>query len=91
MQKKLEKLNKATALVQIGIDTAKAISALVAQSSANPLNSVTGGVAGIAQYASGIVQILTNVAKAKATAPTNATIGFIRRWSKKFYSKLVTR
>ena len=65
-QKKLEKLNKASALVQIGIDTAKAISALVAQSSANPLNSVTGGVAGIAQYASGIVQILTNVAKAKS-------------------------
>lgn len=65
-QKKLEKFQKATALVQIAIDTAKAISSLVAMSSANPLNAVTGGTAGIAQYASGIVQILTNVAKAKA-------------------------
>ena len=65
-QKKLEKLNKASALVQIGIDTAKAISALVANASANPLNAVTFGSAGLAQYATGIVQILTNVAKAKA-------------------------
>lgn len=64
-QKKLEKLNKAAALVQIGIDTARAISALVAASSSNPLNGVTGGIAGIAQYAAGITQILTNVAKAK--------------------------
>ena len=65
-QKKLEKFQKATALVQIAIDTAKAISSLVAMSQANPLNAVTGGGAGLAQYASGIVQILTNVAKAKA-------------------------
>lgn len=65
-QKKLEKLNKAMALVQIGIDTAKAISALVASSQANPLNAVTFGSAGLAQYASGIVQIITNIAKAKA-------------------------
>jgi len=65
-QKKLEKFNKASALVQIGIDTAKAISSLVAMSQANPANAVTGGGAGIAQFASGIVQIITNVAKAKA-------------------------
>ena len=65
-QKKLEKFQKATALVQIATDTAKAISSLVANSQANALNAVTGGGAGIAQYASGIVQILTNVAKAKA-------------------------
>jgi hypothetical protein len=65
-QKKLEQFNKAQALIQIGIDTAKAISALVAASSSNPLNSVTAGAAGIAQYASGIVQIITNIAKAKA-------------------------
>lgn len=65
-QKKLEKFQKASALVQIAIDTAKAISSLVAMSSANPLNAPTAGAAGIAQYASGIVQILTNVAKAKA-------------------------
>ena len=65
-QKKLEKFNKASALVQIGIDTARAISALVAMSQANPANAVTAGGAGIAQFASGIVQIITNVAKAKA-------------------------
>jgi hypothetical protein len=65
-QKKLEKFNKAQALVQIGIDTAKAISSLVAMSQSNPLNAVTGGTAGIAQYASGILQIITNVAKAKS-------------------------
>ena len=64
-QKKLEKMNKASALIQIGIDTAKAISALVAASNTNPLNGVTAGAAGIAQFASGIIQIATNVAKAK--------------------------
>lgn len=64
-QKKLEKMNKATALIQIGIDTAKAISALVAAANTNPLNGVTAGAAGIAQFASGIIQIATNVAKAK--------------------------
>jgi len=64
-QKKLEKFNKASALIQIGIDTAKAISALVAASNTNPLNAVTAGGAGIAQFASGIIQIATNVAKAK--------------------------
>lgn len=65
-QQKLEKFNKAQALIQIGIDTAKAISSLVAQSQANPYNAVTAGAAGIAQYAAGIVQIVTNIAKAKA-------------------------
>ena len=64
-QKKLEKFNKAMALVQIGIDTGKAISSLVAASQANPANAVTAGAAGIAQYASGIIQIATNIAKAK--------------------------
>jgi hypothetical protein len=76
-QKKLEQFNKASALVQIGIDTAKAISSLVAMSQANPLNAVTAGGAGIAQYASGIVQIITNVAKAKAllSNPTGSPSG----------------
>jgi len=64
-QKKLEKFNKANALIQIGIDTAKAISSLVAASQSNPFNGVTAGAAGIAQFASGIIQIATNVAKAK--------------------------
>lgn len=64
-QKKLEKINKASALVQIGIDTAKAISSLVAASNANPYNSVSAGLAGAAQFASGILQITTNMVKAK--------------------------
>ena len=64
-QKKLEKFNKGMALVQIGIDTGKAISSLVAASQSNPLNAVTAGGAGIAQFATGLVQIATNIAKAK--------------------------
>ena len=64
-QKKLEKFNKAMALVQIGIDTGKAISSLVAASQANPANAVTAGTAGVAQFAAGIIQIATNIAKAK--------------------------
>jgi hypothetical protein len=64
-QKKLEKFNKASALIQIGIDSAKAISSLVAASQANPLNAPTAGAAGIAQFATGIIQIATNIAKAK--------------------------
>jgi hypothetical protein len=64
-QKKLEKFNKASALIQIGIDTAKAISSLVAAANTNPANAVTAGGAGIAQFAAGIIQIATNVAKAK--------------------------
>jgi hypothetical protein len=62
---KNEKIQKANALVQIGIDTAKAISALVAQSQGNPMNLVTGGLAGFAQLATGLASIAGNVAKAK--------------------------
>jgi hypothetical protein len=64
-QKKLEKFNKAMALVQIGIDTGLAISALTAASQKNPANAVTSGAAGVAQFAAGIIQIATNIAKAK--------------------------
>lgn len=75
--KKLEKFNKAMALVQIGIDTAQAISALTRNSEANPLNAVTGGIAGIAQFASGIARILANIAKAKQllTSPSPSVGG----------------
>ena len=71
-QAKLAKFNKASALIQIGIDTAKAISSLVAAANMNPANSVTGGGAGIAQFAAGVIQIATNIAKAKQllTAPS---------------------
>ena len=34
-------------------------------SAGNPANAVTGGVAGVIQYATGIAQILSNVAQAK--------------------------
>ena len=76
---KAEKVQKAIALAQIAIDTAKAISSLTANSEANPLNSVTGGLAGIAQFASGIARILANVAQAaallKAPSPTAGLSG----------------
>ena len=76
-QKKLENFNKASALIQIGIDTAKAISSLVAASQSNPLNGVSAGAAGIAQFASGILQITTNIAKAKTllTNPSGTVSG----------------
>ena len=60
-----EKKQKAMALVQIATDTALAISSLVAQSQANALNGATFGVAGAVQFATGIISILGNMAKAK--------------------------
>ena len=76
-QKKLEQFQKAQALVQIGIDTAKAISALVAASQQNPANGVSAGLAGAVQFASGLAMILTNVAKAKKllTSPSASVSG----------------
>jgi hypothetical protein len=75
--KKLERFQKAQALVQIGIDTAQAISALVKASQQNVANGVTGGLAGVAQFASGIAMILTNMAKAKQllTSPNSSAGG----------------
>jgi len=72
-QAKLAKFNKASALIQIGIDTAKAISALVAASQSNALNAVTAGGAGVAQFASGVIQIATNIAKAKQLLTSPST------------------
>lgn len=76
-EKKLAQFNKASALIQIGIDTALAISSLVRMSQANVANSVTAGAAGIAQFASGIIQIATNIAKAKnlLTSPSTPVTG----------------
>ena len=59
-------LQKGLALGQVAIDTGTAISALVANSAKNPLNSVSFGSAGALQYATGLIQILTNIAKAKS-------------------------
>jgi len=75
-EEKRNKISKAYALAQIAIDTAQAISALVRNSEANPLNAVTGGIAGIAQFAAGIARIIANVNKAaqllKAPSPAAA-------------------
>ena len=59
-------LQKGLALGQVAIDTATSISSLMAVAEANPLNTLTFGGAGIAQYASGIIRILANVAQAKS-------------------------
>lgn len=59
-------IQKTTALAEIAVNTAKAISSLTANSQANPANSVTFGGAGIAQFAAGILQIGANMASAYA-------------------------
>jgi hypothetical protein len=76
---------KASAIFSIGIDTAEALSALMAHSEKNPLNAVTMGGAGIAQYAIGVARILGNIAKAKQLltqeapqAPQFARGGFVK-------------
>lgn len=58
-------LQKAFALTSIAVDTAEAIAGLTSASEQNPGNAYTFGAAGIAQYASGIVRILANIASAK--------------------------
>jgi hypothetical protein len=60
-----EKVSKAFALGEIAVNTGKAISSLVATAQANPLNAVTFGSAGLAQYAVGLLQIMTNIKAAK--------------------------
>jgi|TARA_R100000081_G_C4820351_1_gene179342 hypothetical protein len=59
------KAYKIFALTEIGIDTARAISSLTANSEANPANAVTFGGAGIAQFLAGMIRIVANVKKAK--------------------------
>lgn len=60
------RINRAFTLAQIAVDTARAISALVAASAANPTNGVTFGAAGAAQLAAGLIQIAANMASAIA-------------------------
>lgn len=57
--------NKAVTLFQIGLDTAAAISALTANSEANPANAVTGGAAAVVQFLTGFARITANIAKAR--------------------------
>ncbi len=65
-------IQKAFALAQLAIDTAKAISSLTAAAAANPTNAVTFGAAGVAQFAAGIIQILANIAQATALLSSKA-------------------
>ena len=59
-------LQKGVALTKLAISTAEAIGGLTAASSSNPLNSVTFGAAGVAQYATGLATILANIAAASS-------------------------
>ena len=60
-----EKAQKAFALAEIGIDTARAISSLTANAEANPANAVTFGGAGVLQFVTGMLRIATNIKSAK--------------------------
>jgi hypothetical protein len=63
---KAVKFNKAMALIQIGIDTATALSkALAVTQSPSPDNVATGGLAGVAKYTGIAAMIFANAAKAK--------------------------
>jgi hypothetical protein len=56
---------KALALIQIAIKEAVSIANIVESSTANPLNSVTFGAAGVAQAAAGLAELAANIAAAK--------------------------
>ena len=74
LAKEAAKVQRNATLIQLAVDTASAISSLVASSTANPLNSVTFGAAGIAQFAAGLIGVTANIASAaallKAPAPS---------------------
>lgn len=57
---------KAFAIAQIAVDTAKAISGLTSASQLNPANATTFGAAGASQFVAGIAQIAANIAQAVA-------------------------
>ena len=74
------KIGKAVALASIAADTAKALSAALANSQApTPDNVATGGLAGIAKYIALATTILTNSKRAydiiKAPAPSTSLSG----------------
>lgn len=65
-QKKLEAFNKKAALIQIGIDTAKALSSALATANAPTVDNVaSGGIAGIAKYITLAATITANALRAK--------------------------
>ena len=59
---KAHKIEKDAALSQLAVDTASAISGLITSSMGNPLNGLTGGAAGIAQFGVGMGLITRNAA-----------------------------
>lgn len=67
-------IQKKAALAKLAVDTAMSISSLVVAANGNPLNLVTGGIAGIAQFAAGMISITANMASAakllRSTPPT---------------------
>jgi len=67
-QEQLAKFAKIGALINIGANTATAISGMIASafSPADPANLATGGLAAYAKIAAGIVTITTNALQAKA-------------------------
>ncbi len=67
---------KIFAIAQIAIDTARAISSLTAASEGNPLNAVTFGGAGLAQFVAGLARILSNISQAKKIL-TKAQYGMV--------------
>ncbi len=68
-----EKVQKAFALSEIAVDTARAISSLTANSEGNPANALTGGGAGIIQFIAGMLRIATNMKSAKALISSKST------------------
>jgi len=62
-------------LVQIGIDTARAISGIVAAASMDPKNALTGGLDIPLKIAAGIVTVLANMAKAKQILSASGSSG----------------
>jgi hypothetical protein len=75
---KAVKFNKAMALIQIGIDTATALSkALAVTQSPSPDNVATGGLAGVAKYTGIAAMIFANAAKAKQILSSGNATGTV--------------
>jgi len=74
-EKKLEQAKKIAALIQIGIDTAIAISGIIKAASQDPKNALTGGLDIPLKIAAGIATVLANVAKAKQILSSTGSSG----------------
>ena len=67
-------MDKRAAVQKLAIDTANSLGGLMNYAMNNPMNSVTSGLAGVATYAAGAIQIATQAASVskllKSSAPT---------------------